>query len=81
MKSNNKQLTNRMLNFKRDENFQLIAKYFNKKYFDYRMKIVDVLVYRDMKKLEKDRYYFRNRCCNYDFIAHNYPYKDSQLPF
>lgn len=45
-----KQLSNRNLDFKRDTTEYLQTKYFNKKYTDYRDKIIEVLIYRDERK-------------------------------
>lgn len=46
-------LTIRNLEFKRDTTEYLQKKYFNQKYKDYRDEIIDVLLYRDEKKINR----------------------------
>lgn len=75
------ELSKRNVEFKRDTIEQLLCKYYNEKYIDYRSSIIDVLVYRDEKRIKREKNYFKNRFSNYDYIKYNLPYKDSQLPF
>lgn len=48
-----KQLTERILNFKRDTTLYLTKKYFNQKFFDYRKEIIDILIHRDEKRRKR----------------------------
>lgn len=86
LKSMNKSLTKRNLDFKRDTTEQLFDKFYNQKYFDYKNEIIKVFKYRDekeikrLKRLNKFETY-KMIYNNLYIIKHNLPYKDSQLPF